>query len=162
MPKAMYVSPMKEQERMEYINYVLLIKIGMTVFVGLCIEIVWGIFTGFHIGKVLIVMLTSLSFGVASYISTKKRWYNALAMFFAIVVMAFIAFLEVGAEESLAIFCKWVIAISVIILPVLVVLIIRKNYNATVAQASNYEIAFKVEGKVEPKQVTFDLFAKKE
>ncbi|MBP3677625.1 MAG: hypothetical protein J6I97_04690 [Agathobacter sp.] len=162
MPKAMYVSPMKEQERMEYINYVLLIKIGMTVFLGMCIEIVWGIFTGFHIGKVAIVVLIILSCGVASYISTKKHWYNALVMFLAIITMAFIAFLEIGAEESLAIFCKWVIAISVIILPVLVVLIIRKNYHATIAFASDYEVAFKVEGKVEPKQVKFDLFAKKE
>ena len=51
MTKMMYLSPMKEQEREEYINQVLLIKIGMSVFLGVCIEAIFAIFAGFHIGK---------------------------------------------------------------------------------------------------------------
>lgn len=162
MPKAMFLSPMKEQERMEYINYVLFIKIGMSVFLGVCIEVVWGIFTGFHIGKVLIVVLTSLSFGVATYISTKKKWENTLVIFLAIMTMAFIAFLEIGAEESLATFCNWTMVLAVIMLPILNILIIRKKYQETIKFAGIYEVAYKIEGKVEPKEVKFDLFAKKE
>jgi len=38
--------------------------------------------------------------------------------------------------------------------------IIRKKYHATIALAGEYELAFKIEGKVEPKQVKFELFAK--
>lgn len=162
MPKVMYLSPIKEQERMEYINHVLLIKIGMSVLLGVCIEVVWGIFTGFHIGKVVIAVWTNLSIGAAHYLSGKKRGINVLVITIAFMLMAFIAFLEIGAEESLAIFCNWTIAFAMIILPVLNILIIRKKYKETITVASNYEVAFKVEGKVEPKQVKFDLFAKKE
>ena len=162
MPKVMYLSPMKEQERMEYINHVLFIKIGMSVLLGVCIEVVWGIFTGFHMGKVVIALLMNFSIGVATYISTKKQWDNTLVLFFAVISMVFIAFLEVGAEESLAIFCNWIIGIAVVVLPILDIIIIRKKYQETVTLAGNYEVAFKVEGKVEPKQVKFDLFAKKE
>ena len=41
-------------------------------------------------------------------------------------------------------------------------MIIRKKYLATIALAGEYEVAFKIEGKVEPQQVKFDMFAKKE
>lgn len=162
MPKAMYLSPMKAQERDEYIKNVLFIKIGASVLLGICIEVVWGIFTGFHIGKVLIMVLANLSIGVVHLISVKRKGINLWAMVIAILIMAFIAFLEIGAEESLAAFCNYFVVIAAIILPILDIRIIQKKYQATIVHAGDYEVAFKVEGKVEPQQVKFDLFAKKE
>lgn len=162
MPKAMYLSPMKAQERDEYIKNVLFIKIGASVLLGICIEVIWGIFTGFHIGKVLIMVLANLSIGVAHLISVKKKGINFGAMVIALLIMAFIAFLEIGAEESLATFCNYFMVIAAIILPILDIRIIQKKYQATIVHAGDYEVAFKVEGKVEPQQVKFDLFAKKE
>jgi len=162
MPKVMFLSPMKEQEREAYIMNVLFIKIGVCVLLGLCIEVVWGIFTEFHIGKVLIMVLANLSIGVAHLISVKKKGINFLAMVIVLLIMAFIAFLEIGAEESLATFCNYFMVIATIILPILDIRIIQKKYQATIVHAGDYEVAFKVEGKVEPQQVKFDLFAKKE
>lgn len=162
MPKAMYLSPMKEQEREEYIKDVLLIKIGVSVLLGMCIEVVWGIFTGLHMSKVIIMVLVNLSIGVAHFISVKKKGTNIFAEVVAFLIMLFIAFLEIGAEESLAIFSNWFILIAMIVLVVLDMEIIRKKYRMTIAYAEEYEVAFRVEGKVEPKQVKYDLFAKKE
>lgn len=162
MPKAMYLSPMKEREREEYIKHVLLIKIGVSVLLGMCVEVVWGIFTGFYIGKMLIMVLANLSIGVAHLISVKKKGTNFLAMVIALLVMAFIAFLEIGAEESLATFCNYFMVIAAIVLPILDILIIQKKYKEIIAHAGDYEVAFKIEGKVEPKQVKFDMFAQKE
>lgn len=162
MPKAMYLSPMKAQERDEYIKNVLFIKIGVSVLLGICIEVIWGIFTGFHIGKVLIMVLANLSIGVAHLISVKKKGINFGAMVIALLIMAFITFLEIGAEESLATFCNYFMVIAAIILPILDIRIIQKKYQVTIVHAGDYEVAFKVEGKVEPQQVKFDLFAKKE
>lgn len=183
MPKRMYLSPMKEQEREEYINNVLLIKIGMTVLLGVCIEVVWGIFTEFYLGKIVVMVAANLSIGIAAYISlealgkmnrkirtivqdktdnTKNHWVNNLVTITAIATMVSIAILEVGAEENLANFCNWFIAIAAIGLLMLDIFIIRDEYKATVALAGDYELAFKVLGKVEPKEVKFDLFQKKE
>lgn len=162
MPKRMYLSPIKEQERKEYINYVIFIKIGVSMLLGMCIEVVWGIITEFHISKVIIIVLMNLSIGIANYIGTEKKGFNIFVITMVIIVMALIAFLEVGADETLAVFCKWVIAIAIIALPVLDILIVRRGYQDTITLAGEYEVAFKIEGKVEPRQVKFELFAKKE
>ena len=162
MPKAMYLSPMKEQERMEYINYVLLIKIGVAILLGMCIEIIWGIFTGFHLEKVLIAGLLNLSIGVATYLSSKKQGMNTFVLVVAVLTMAFIAFLEMGTDGGLTIFSNYFIAIALVVLVVCDILIVRKKYYTTIVLTGNYELAFKIEGKVEPQQVKFDLFAKKE
>lgn len=162
MSKAMYLSPMKEQERKEYINYVLFIKIGISSLLGMCIEVVWGSFTGFHIGKMIVIVLANLSIGVAAYISGKKQGTNIWVFVLAILTMAFISMLEIGTEGSLTIFANWFIVIAVIFLVVLDIVIIRKKYQMTISLAGEYEEAYKVEGKVELKPVKFDLFAKKE
>ena len=162
MSKAMYLCPMKEQERKEYINYVLLIKVGVSVLLGMCIEVIWGIFTGFHIEKVIIMLLVNLSIGVANYIATKKKGLNYFVIIIGIITMIFIAFLEIGTEGSLTGFCNWFIALSIVVLPVLDIILIQKKHRPTIALAGEYEIAFKVGGKVEPKQVEFNLFTKKE
>jgi len=160
MPKVMYLSPMKGQEREEYIKNVLLIKIGVSVILGLCIEVIWGLFTGFHIAKVIVIVFVDLSIGVAHLISDKNKGTNTFAEVMAVLIIVFIAFLEVGTEGSLTVFCNWFIAVGVMLLLILDIVIIRKKYHATIALAGEYELAFKIEGKVEPKQVKFELFAK--
>ena len=181
MTKMMYLSPMKEQEREEYINQVLLIKIGMSVFLGVCIEAIFAIFAGFHIGKIAAMMVANLSIGIASYISletlgkmdrkihtivkdktdnTKTSWANNLVIGAAILIIGAIAILEAGAEDSLTVFCNWYVVIAMIGLLVLDILIICKEYKATIALTGDYELAFKILGKVEPKNVKFDMFEK--
>ena len=160
MPKVMYLSPMKEQEREEYIKNVLLIKIGVSMLLALCIELIWGYFTGFHIAKVIVVVFVNLSIGVADLITVNEKDTNLFAVIFAVVVIIAIVFLEVGTEGSLTLVCNGFIAIGVVVLFILDIIIIRKKYNATIALAGDYEHAFRIEGKVEPTQVKFELFAK--
>lgn len=172
MTKKMYLSPMKETEREEYIKHVLLIKIGMTILIGICIDFVWGIFKGFYVGKIIVMMIVNLSIGIASYISftglgktktnTKNHWANNMVSIMAILIIVAIAILEVGADESLTLVCNWYIVVAVMLLLILDIVIIRKQYNATITLAGNYELAFKIKAKEEPQQVKFDLFAKKE
>ena len=183
MTKSMYLSPMKEQDREAYINNVLLIKIGVSVFLGVCIELIWGAFTKLNVGKLIIMIIANFSIGIASYISlqalgkmnrrireivmektlnTKNHWTNTLVIISAIMVMVSIGILEIGAEESLAIFCNWFIVIVTLVLLALDILIVCTEYKATIALVGDYELAFKVQGKVEPVEVKFDLFAKKE
>ena len=167
MPKVMYLSPMKEQDREEYIKNVLFVKIGMTVFLGLCIEVIWGLCTGFDLRKVLVMGTMNLSMGVATYISQqalkkKNHWLNNIVILCVIIAIFSVAILEVGAEKSLAIFLNWFILIATTGLLIIDIWIVRNDYQTTVVHASEYELAFKVLGKVEPKEVKFDLFEKKE
>ena len=162
MPKVMYLTPMNEQERMEYINNVLVIKIGVSVFLAMCIEIVWGIFTGFHIGKLIVILVANLSIGVSNYLVTEKKGFNNFVAIIGLIIMINIAFLEIGTEGSLTAFCNWCIVLSVVALPVMDTVLIRKKYQPAIALAGEYEAAFKVEGKVESQAVKYDLFAKKE
>ena len=138
----------------------LLIKIGVSVILGLCIEVIWGLFTGFHIAKVIVIVFVDLSIGVAHLISDKNKGTNTFAEVMAVLIIVAIVFLEVGTEGSLTVFCNWFIAIAVVLLLILDIVIIRTKYHATIALAGEYELAFKIEGKVEPKQVKFELFAK--
>ena len=172
MTKKMYLSPMKETEREEYIKHVLFIKIGMTMLLGVCIDLVRGWFYGFYLGKLVVMLVANLSIGVASYISftglgktktnTKNHWANNVAGIVVIFIMVAIAILEVGADESLALVCNWYIVVAVMVLLILDIVIVRKEYRATITLASDYELAFKIRAKEEPQQVKFDLFAKKE
>lgn len=172
MTKKMYLSPMKETEREDYIKHVLFIKIGMTILIGICVDLVWGMFNGFHLAKMIVMIVANLSIGVSSYISftglgktktnTKNHWANNVVTITAFLVIVAIAILEVGAEESLALVCNWYIVIAVIILLILDVVIIQKEYKETITLAGDYELAFKIEKKVDPTQVKYDLFAKKE
>ena len=162
MPKAMFIAPMKEHERMEYINDVLIIKIGVSVLLSMGIELVWGMFTEVHVGKVFLMPLAVLSMGIETYIQTKKKGINVTVLSLSLILMVLVGMLEIGAEGSLVPVSNWFILITVIILPVLDVLIVKKKYKDTIARAGDYELAFKIEGKVEPQQVKFDLFANKE
>lgn len=162
MPKEMYLCPMNEHERKEYINDVLFIKIGVSVLLGMCIEVIWGIFMGFYIAKVIIMLLVNFSIGIVNYITTEKKGFNNLVVSIGLIIMVCVAFLEIGTEGSLTGFCNWFIVLATVSLPVLDIILIRKKYQPTIALAGEYELAFKVEGKVEPKQVEFNLFAKKE
>jgi len=182
MPKAMFLSPMKEEQRREYINDVLLIKIGVSVLCGIGIEIIWSIFNGFHFGRTFIIAMMIFSIGIASYISldtlgkvdkkiyfivkdktdnTKFHWLNSVVIFACIIAIGAIAILEIGAEASLAFACKVFIGATAILMIFMNITIIFGEYKATVALASDYELQFKIEGKVDNVN-KYDLFAKKE
>lgn len=180
MPKVMFLCPMKEKERKEYLNYVLLIKIGVSVLCGVCVEVIWSIFNGFHIWRILIIAIMNLTIGVATYISfetlgkmnrkvysivkdktdnTKNHWINNLAIVCAIAAIASLSILDIGAEESLAFGCKLFIGVMTVGAIVMDVVIISGEYKATIALVGDYELHFNIKGKVE-KSKKYDLFAK--
>ena len=73
MPKAMFLSPMKEEERREYANCVLTIKIGVSVLLSMVIEMIWSVFTGIHLWRSLAVMFTIFSIGIALHICEELK-----------------------------------------------------------------------------------------
>lgn len=182
MSKMMYICPIKEEARQEYIKYVLFIKIGVSLLLSILIEGIYSIFYGFSIIKILIMVVMIFSIGIATYISletfgkmdkktytivkdktdnTKHHWLNNLVLIAALMVIGAVSILDVGAEESLALCCNVFIVAMTILLIIMDVIMVRGEYKATVALAGDYELSFRILGKVE-KQVKFDLFQKKE
>lgn len=165
MPKLMFLSPMKETERREYVNHVVFIKIGMTVFYSICGELLLSIFYDFNIFRILIIVFMNFSLALAIYISAetsdKKYRVNDIVKVGSGLTIIAIALLTLGATESLASFLKIVIIITTIAVVIMDIIIILKEYKGTIIHAGNYEMAFRIPAK-EDKQVKFDLFQKKE
>lgn len=165
MPKLMFLSPMKEIERREYINRVIFIKIGMTVFYSICGELLLRIFYGFYVFEIFIILFMNFSLALAKYISAetldKKYKINDIVMVGSGLTIICLAFLMIGATESLAVFLKIVIVLTTISIFIMDIIIILKEYKETIVLTGKYEMAFRIGGK-ENQQVRFDLFQKKE
>ncbi|MBQ8519222.1 MAG: hypothetical protein IJ455_06455 [Agathobacter sp.] len=184
MPKAMFLCPMKEKERREYVNCVLVIKIGMMVLASLCVELVWSIFFGFRLLEVLLVPFHFLLIGLAEYagyevkrdergqiptVAKDKRgnrvpiWMNSMVAVCALLFIAFITsydmdVLKYGREMSREIMFTFAgVAMTFAIL--FAYKTVKGQYRYVIEQSSDYELHFNVKGKVEsPKK--YDLFAK--
>ena len=85
MTKMMFLSPMKEEERKEYMNCVLCVKIGVSLICSVLIDVICSLFYGFSTLKMMILLVMILSIGIAKYISleakiakNKDLYYDAL------------------------------------------------------------------------------------
>lgn len=67
IPKALFLAPMQQEERENYIKYLIGIKIGVSMLLGLFIQLVWKRFYPISWIDVLICMFVYLSYGIAEY-----------------------------------------------------------------------------------------------
>lgn len=177
MTKEMYLCPMKREERERYVNYILCFKIGVPAVVGLIIEIIWSVATGFHIFRSIIMVVIYISVGIAIYIcldtleQTNRRvtwgkigkdgkikwaWMNLISFVYGLLIM--FAFEDTDLTAQMDALSGVFIGVGLVLIAVFDVLIIRLQYKQIIDQAQNYEYAFNVKGKVE--NATYNLFAK--
>ena len=185
MPKAMFICPMKEDERKEYINCVIFIKISAMVVSSLCTELIWSKFFGFRLWEVMIVPFLIFLVGVAEYlgyevkrdekgqlpsVTEDKRgdripvWKNSAVAMLVIVSIAFLVGydMEMLVEEnavSQMIFLGLAGVCSAFVI-LLAYQVVKGQHKYVIEQSSDYELHFKILGKVEgPK--TYNLFGNK-
>ena len=181
MSKAMYLCPMTLEDRRKYINAVLVMKIGFPVLFGLLIEVVWSLFYGFHPLQCLAILFTHFSVGVATYIcfeapSKADRWISYARKdkqgdirwaWMNVVVTIVGIFLLLGLEmsdltEVIDLGSGIFIGICVVVMLILDICIIATQYEDTVESAGEYELNFRILGKVPTNEnVEFDLFNKR-
>jgi hypothetical protein len=184
MPKAMFLCPMKEEERKEYIKCVLVVKIGAMVLSSFCVELIWSIFYGFRFWEILLVPFLFFLFGIAQYAGCGVKrdekgqipnhvedkygnkipvWMNAMLMICVFVALVFITgydleILEMGNTKDafvVLVFGGTSLAFAVLF----AYLIAKRQFKYTIQQSGDYEFQFDIKGKVEsPKK--YDLFAK--
>jgi len=73
MPKPMFLCPMKEEERKEYIRCVLKCKIGGPMILGIVIYMIYSIDYGFQFWKLVFLLFMYFSGGVAGYMAYEYR-----------------------------------------------------------------------------------------
>lgn len=180
--KAMFLCPMQVKERKKYMNCVLIIKIGAMMLASVFAELIWSIFYGFEWWKLLIMVFVSLSMGIAEYVAYEfryqevkkipfsikvengKRLYIGLNQISAIIAVAMI-YIFTAADMSTGEWNKVIkivfavgIAASLLALLVLDIWIIKGQYRYIIEQSSDYELHFRINGKVESSK-KYDIFA---
>lgn len=179
MPKNMFLCPMKEEERKEYIHCVLFIKIGVVVVVAIIVELIWSIFYGFSVIRMCIVAFAFFSIGIANYIGVGFKdlekdpfvvrekngnflvvGLNTLSVFFMMFFMYAITAADLDnsewSEDTTILF----IAVTIFFVLALLffdIMIIKEQYKYVIKQSTDYELHFKVKGRVESPKKKYEL-----
>lgn len=184
MPKAMFLCPMKEEDRKEYINCVISIKIGAMVISSLGAELIWSMFFGFRLWEVVLVPFLIFLIGIADYAGYEVKrnevgqlpdvvfdkegnkvriWMNTMIV--AIVLFAVAALVgydmelldEVSNKIDLQMYLGFV-GICVLLAILFAYRVAKDQYRYVIEQSSDYELHFKILGKVEsPKKYKLSL-----
>lgn len=67
IPKALFLSPMQQKEREAYTIWLIVIKIGASMLLGLLIQMAWNIGFSISVTDVLVYEFVYLSYGIAEY-----------------------------------------------------------------------------------------------
>lgn len=185
MPKAMFICPMKEDERKEYINCVISIKIGAMVVSSLCTELIWSIFFGFRLWEVMFVPFLIFLVGVAEYLGYEVKrdergqlpsfaedqrenkipiWKNSAVAMLVIAAIALLVGYDmeclVGKNSVAQMIFLGVAGVCSVFVILLAYQVTKGQFKYVIEQSSDYELHFKIMGKVQPLQKKYDLFAK--
>lgn len=182
MPKMMYLLPMETEGRKNYLNTLLAIKIGFPVLVSVILHVVFAEIYHRDWLEILLSAIAVCSFGIGMYVCSELRskfdryirygvrgkdgtgkdaWLNWMCMIYAVIYRSIAMMVESDGEPIGVLGWIWILGFLSIMV-IMDIAIIKTRYEATIEDVCNYEEAFNVLGKVEPKQVKFDVFAKKE
>ena len=163
MPKAIYLSPMGEEGRKEYINSLLMLKIGVPTIVNILLHIMYSVMYEFNLFMLLASAFAQLSLGIGMYVCCEMRskfdryiryavpgkdgtgkdaWLN-----YSCMALGMIASIFCGLEANRIGVLIFDIAMLVILL-IMDIVILKTRYQVTVEYVCNYEEAYNVLGKV--------------
>jgi len=74
VPKALFLVPMKEKDRENYVKCLLGIKIGASMLLGFVIQCIWGLYYEIPFVEMLAILFSYLSYGIADYICVEGNF----------------------------------------------------------------------------------------
>ncbi len=163
MSKSLFLTPMSFADRKDYLQKVLLMKIGVPVLVGMGIECIRGIWFGFSLGQLLAMSFLHISQGISIYLCVETIGKNDARIQWArrkkdgsyggawlnLINFALILLLLVGLEEGeLAGEWSGIIICWLGVILVLDILIVSRQYEDTIEYLGDYERYFNILGKV--------------
>ena len=76
IPKALYLAPMQVKQRRQYIKYLIVIKIGVSMLLGLVIQLVWYVICSISVADILVCISIYLGYGIAEYFCVEGTLYD--------------------------------------------------------------------------------------
>lgn len=183
MSKALFLCPMKQEERKAYINNVLIVKIGAMMISSILVELVWSFVYGFCLWEIAIIVFVMFSIGIAEYIAFTFHYQEVRkASFFiraedgrclcvglnsvSLVIGMLLIYLFTAIDMEVIVWneAKTVlfhagILVCMILLIIFDVVIIKQQYHYVIEQSSDYELQYRIKGKIESVH-KYDLFSK--
>jgi len=171
MPKPMFLCPMKEDMRKEYIRCVLKCKIGGPMLLGILINLIWCIDYGFQVWRLLLLLFFYFSAGIAYYMAYEYRpvngkkvpfniqdedgkiiypWVSTAVLVITILGIAVLVLLPKYSPEVVQrIFPIYILLGGVILISLLVmdIEIIKKQFPYIMKNVGDYERNFKIQIK---------------
>lgn len=168
VPKAMYFTPMKTEEREEYVKCLLAIKIAMPAMFSFVIEMVASIFFDISILQIVLIVFLYITIGIATYVCSdlvnkhkrhitmavrdkngepKDAWLNIFAFIISILILIGLEIVDFanGASFKVNSIVEGVILYGLLIeLLIADIVILKTRYTASIKDRCNYEIAFKI------------------
>lgn len=176
MPKMMYVLPMKQEGRKEYLNTLMVIKIGFPTLVHVILQIIRAIiykidvvqFLNVDVIEIILSTFAVISFGIGRYVCSQLRskfdryikyavrgkdgtgkdaWLNWMCMIYAVIYRVFVMMVE--SERGPLGWLEWIYILGFLsIMVIFDIAIIKTRYQATIEDVCDYEEAFNILGRV--------------
>ena len=162
--KAVYLTPMKEEERLEYLKYLMLIKIAVPAILSIVLNIIWGIWGETNILLIALIAFIYVSIGIGSYMCSdlvnkynrhiphavrdkdgepKDAWWNIFITFFGIVLLVGLEAGHINGTISITgedILPMAIVGGIVAVLAIGDIVIVKTRYKATLQDLCNYEV----------------------
>lgn len=165
VPKALYLTPMKQEERMEYLRCLMLIKITVPTILSIILNLILGLFIENNVLFTGLIAFIYISIGIGSYMCSdlvnkynrhiskavrdkngepKDAWLNGFVTFIGIVLLVGLEAadlkgqIRITGEDMLP---TAVIGSIVLILLICDVVIAKTRYKAALQDFCDYEVA---------------------
>lgn len=167
MSKAMFLAPLKEAERKEYIKNTLYVKIGVPMLFSLILEIVLAFFYKTNVIQIFVIEFTMFSMGLGEYLCChlinkhdrhidlafvdKDGQVKEAVMNMMNVILGFLLFIGLEYTDftpSMPILDGVIVISLLLLMLVFDIRILKTRYQSTVDTISNYERYFLIKGKV--------------
>lgn len=169
VPKALYLTPMKQEERIEYLRCLMLIKITVPTILSIILNLVWGLFKEINILLTGLIAFIYVSIGIGSYMCSdlvnkynrhiskavrdkngepKDAWLNGFVIFFGIILLVGLEAGDLNGQISITgenSFAAIIVGIIVMLLMIGDIVIIKTRYKATLQDLCNYEVTYRIE-----------------
>lgn len=162
MPKAMFLAPMQKEERKQYINNIILIKIGIPILLGILLEIIRGFFFEINLLRSAVIIFIQFSFGIGCYIcntypidrycrsinlgvkdkngNPKTAWLNVFNMGIGIALL--VSFEITDFTTNMTFFDGFLFVFLLGLLVIFDILIIKTQYRSMIEDSCDFELSF--------------------
>lgn len=171
LPKAMFLCPMKDTDRREYVQNLLRVKIGAPVIVSVVLQLIYGLLFQFNFMYVLFTAFGYFSIGISvflrSYLENKhgrivngfvdkngdvrEAVANVLNHICAIFFLISWEMFDLAFESE--VFRMGYMIVGFVLMSIFDIVIIKRRYEFVVREACDYELSFKVKKVWEEKYV---------